>query len=233
MKHSHFATGPNNPFLMTEWLMISETFFDALCNSVPVLRMNNFKETLIGRFEFPAIESVDVIQLVRPGQRVILNVPIPTADHRKVLSFGQLALALFEQLLSPLALSNVFSCALVIEKLAARVPHGSHIVRHPDRGAVFSIGLKLKTPHGIALVQQPFEFDAPLRVNIMSVLDISTRPDQFFRCVKTQHARQCRIGYDKFPLRTGLKNAFHGIFEDVAIFPFSFAPVIFGTLSLL
>ena len=79
-------------------------------------------------------------------------------------------------LLCPLALGDVFNSALVIEKLTARVPHGPHVIRHPDFGAVFSIGLKLKTPHGVVLVQQPLKFDATLRMNIVSAAgSVSTR----------------------------------------------------------
>ena len=105
----------------------------------------------------------------------------PVEAHCSVFKeISQIHFAAPQRFFHVLALGNVFSCALVIEKLAARVPHGPHVIRHPDFGSVFSIGLKLKTPDRVVLVQQPLELDATLRVNVISAVDI-TGANQLFR----------------------------------------------------
>ena len=98
------AIGPDDPVLHLEqtagWPVPSRTESSRRARSS---RMDHRDEALIGDLEASGLDAIDAIDLVRPADRVGVEIPFPAADVRERLGLEQPALARSQRALHALA----------------------------------------------------------------------------------------------------------------------------------
>src|SRR5258708_6965391 len=70
-------------------------------NQLTVIGVNSLQKTFIRGGKPVRFESIDLVELIRPGNGIRLNVPLPASDMSDMLSFIELVPAVFEFFFRP------------------------------------------------------------------------------------------------------------------------------------
>ena len=101
------AVRPDQAVLVAERPMALQRLGDRALDLGPVVGVHALEELAVVELPAPRVQSVDPVHLVRPGDRVGLDVPLPAADVGDPLCERELLLAAQELLVRGVALGDV------------------------------------------------------------------------------------------------------------------------------
>src|SRR6202165_3297759 len=132
MNNSLIAVRSKYAVIKTVWLSILDSALDSTQYQVSICRMDK-RHCVTTDLNFAWLKTEDAIELVRPGYGVTAYVPVKTAYMGQVLRLGQLALALLELLLRPLAILNVDRYSVPLKEISLLVEKRRDANQEPAR----------------------------------------------------------------------------------------------------
>ncbi len=107
IKQAHRVIRADDPVLMLKAFLIGARSIDCFCSGLPIIWMDPLNEGLKRSIKLLRPQAIDMVQLIRPGDRIGREVPVPTAQMGELLCPGQLELTPLEHFLGPDTPHNV------------------------------------------------------------------------------------------------------------------------------
>lgn len=130
-----------------------------------------------------------------------------------------------------LAVSNIFYGSFVVEGLAVAVPHCPGIERNPRLIAVFLVYLFLEPFDRTLLLTEGLKSFAVFGVNIELLPYVRIGCHEFLGGPEPVHLCKGSVRGNDLSCRRGLEDALNCVFEDTAIFFFTYLKLVFRILS--
>ena len=144
-------------------------------------------------------------------------------DQRVIQHFRVL-----HRLFGPFAVGDVFDRPLEIQDVALNIAHDTGVLRNPDDAPVLAIDLRLEPGDKTIFLDEADKFVAPARSLVNLVIDVTDGGDEFPGRIVAVNTREHGIGREIMPVRSGLENPLHDVFEDAAVFFLRLAQRRFG-----